>query len=137
MEQRDYLLQEIEKISQIIHLLIGKLSGSNSSNINTTLSEINDVLTEQLDINLQELIDLDEALILSKLTRLDDRIIEQLLELVISHIEHLTTLKQNTYNLQQLTKRGLLLIEYLDDKSKNYSMNRNLLKNKLQNLLSL
>jgi len=135
MERRDYLLKEIEKISQIIMALANKIFGIDSSNASSIIAEVNQSLNEQLDLDIKQLIELTEEDILEKISRLNHQNIEDLLELILALIKSLDKQKKEFYKLKKLSQRALFLIDYLNNNTKAYSIKRTSLEKQFQEWL--
>jgi hypothetical protein len=133
MEQKDFILREIEKISVMLQYLIGKFIPSKTIQEQQTTEElINKELQEQYGNDLNFILNVnvtDFDSVFSKNKGFTFENIELLADLLF-------TLGNNEYSkdLKYLNK-ALELYEYVDVKSKNYSIERankiNTLKNSI------
>ena len=122
MEQKDFILREIEKIGTLLRYLIGKLVPSSSvENSEETIELINRELVENSGININMLLDItikdfDEVFTKSKGYSFEN--IELLADL-------LYTIGNNPINIKtNHLKRALELYEYINEKSKTFSFER-------------
>lgn len=132
MEQRDYLLRQIEQMSRALASLIRRFLGM-SPDPGDIQEATDEVLTEYLEIDLKELT-----------TRPDEKVIEQLesrtgwdeanLEL-LSEVVYLNALAANDDEQKQaLFNKALTILTFADEKSNVYSMER---QSKIANIRAL
>ncbi len=130
MNQQDFLLKEIEKISQVLIALINKLTGS--INFENEILQINKSLIEQFDFDILELEESKDQTLVSKLDNFNNRNLELLIELIIEIIHKNNLIKNNTkIDSEKLVSKGLFLINHINLISKDYSINRQNLHNEL------
>jgi hypothetical protein len=137
MERRDYLTREIEKLTAMIKKLLGLINDLDTEIFEVSINEINTDLFEQFGFNLETLTEMPNAEFLSALDKIDplntDLFAEALCELSIK-INHL---KQNTtFNSKELSKKALLALDFLDEKTRTFSFKRMELKKELQQLIA-
>ena len=122
MQQKDFILREIEKISTLLRYLIGKLIPSNSvENYEETIELINRELVENSGFNINEILefsikDFDKVLIQNKGYSFEN--IELLADLLYT-LGNDQSQPKNNY-----LKKTLQLYEYINEKSKTYSFER-------------
>lgn len=122
MQQKDFILREIEKISTLLRYLIGKLIPSNSvGNYEETIELINRELVENSGFNINEILefsikDFDKVLIQNKGYSFEN--IELLADLLYT-LGNDQSQPKNNY-----LKKTLQLYEYINEKSKTYSFER-------------
>ncbi|MCD4833337.1 MAG: hypothetical protein K8R31_06045 [Bacteroidales bacterium] len=122
MQQKDFILREIEKISTLLRYLIGKLIPSNSvENYEETIELINRELVENSGFNINEILefsikDFDKVLIQNKGYSFEN--IELLADLLFT-LGNDQSQSKNNY-----LKKTLQLYEYINEKSKTYSFER-------------
>ena len=135
MRQQDFLLKEIEKISQVLIALIDKITGLGADNFENGIEQIDHSLKEQFDFDILALIELDEGDLLLKLESHSIVNVELLLELIIEIIKKNNLIKdKQQIDSKMLISKGLLIINYLNSKSKDYSIYRNSLHQQLLEL---
>ena len=133
MEQKDFILREIEKISTLLRYLIGKLIPSNSvENSEETIELINRELVENSGFNINKILksslkDFDEIFIQKKGYSFEN--IELLADLLYTIGND-----QASINIDYIRK-ALELYEYINEKSKTYSFERTSKINTLKALL--
>ena len=122
MEQKDFILREIEKISTLLRYLIGKLVPSSSvENSEETIELINRELVENSGINIDMLLDItikdfDEVFTQNKGYSFEN--IELVADLLF------TIGNDPINNKTNHLKRALELYEYINEKSKTFSFER-------------
>ena len=125
MEQKDYILREIEKIGMIISSVRQKLFGGNENLSITIVEQINDLKEMLLS---ETNFDLDKFLFLNN----DDSIeyIFSFKGFSVENIEHLAEyisemcISDNSGSSKKYLEKALLLYELCNMKSKTYSLER-------------
>ena len=132
MEQKDYLLREIEKLTQLLIVLTNKVSGLNSVNFEIGIKQINAELITQFDLSLDILKSIDKAELIERIKNIDKANIELFVELLSKIIEKISELKkEKEYSTNELASKGVMLIEFLDKTTEIFSIERMNLKTKL------
>ena len=135
MEQKDYLMREIEKVTQLLMELIRKVSGLTTTNFEYDIKQIDDILITQFDLSLDDIISFDKSKFKERLNTFDKVNIELFAELLSKIINKINEVGANKeYNAKELIKKTIILIEYIDAESKTFSMKRKSLKDRLQEL---
>ena len=121
MNQQDFLLREIQKISQVLIALIDKVTGLGTQDLEKEINEIDNVLTLQFDFDISSLIKISNQDLLIKLNKLNENQLETFVELVKKY-----NLIENNKNIDArgLLSKGFFLINELNSKSKDYSIHR-------------
>jgi len=134
MEQRnDLILREIEKLGLLLKKLIKNIHNVDSKEIETEINQTNEVLTSEFDLPLSSIIKLNNDELLEKISNLHESHIEKLAELLHEVIKKMNQEnKDYGLNRKELTKKAILLIDYIDSNSTTFSIDRMHLKNSLQ-----
>ena len=133
MEQRDFLMREIERLSQILSKLISKVSGLKAVDFQVIIKEVNDTLYTEFDLNLDNIIAIDKPNLLAKIKDIDRVNLELLTSLLAQIIEKIQELEMHAdYDIAELSKKAIVLIEYIDKETKTFSIERMNLKKKLE-----
>lgn len=100
------------------------------------LQDIDEYLKKDFEINVTEIIESDFSYVTSKIEKLEIRILDQLIVLIYrcNQSNAKSDFLKNV-NEQQLHLRLMKLIEFTEKKSEKLSLDRNNLKNSLQQLL--
>lgn len=132
MEKRDFLLREIEKLTQLIRKLLGIIESISLENFEIKFSEINNKLVDFFGFSFENLSTLEDCEFIKLIKDIDETNLELLSILILETIKKLQS-TTNNYNIktEELAKKGIVLIDYIDDKSKTFSMNRINLKKEL------
>jgi hypothetical protein len=127
MEQRDYLMRQVEQLGEVLAVMIGRLLGiKQKGDADLGLEELRQTYKSELDLDVEELINIPK-----------EEIIENFLKknkLMVHHLEKIAELLQVTgENLisydrvndgNNVLEKSLYILEYLQTTSKAYSMNR-------------
>ncbi len=124
MERRDYLMRQIEQMSQVLAALIRRLLGLKSVNIEEkTRQTTNELLMQELDTSLKEILrippeDIAEFIIQKK--GLDKSNIELFAEVLVINAKACT----DGLEKRKLFQRALELYQWIDTKSGIFSLER-------------
>ncbi len=134
MEQRnDLILREIEKLGLVLKKLIKNIHNADSKEIETEINQINETLTSEFNISISSIIKLDDEALLKNINNLHESHLEKLAELLHEVIKKMNQeSKDYGLNRKELTKKAILLIDYIDSNSTTFSIDRMHLKNSLQ-----
>ena len=132
MEQRDFLMREIERLSQILSKLTLKVSGLKAVDFKVIIKEVDDTLFTEFDLSLDNIITIDKPNLLEKIKNSDKVNIDLLILLLSEIIEKINNLeKRSNYDIVALSNKAIILIDYLDKETKTFSIERMNLKKKL------
>jgi hypothetical protein len=132
-QSKDYLMREIERLSVLLIGLIEKISGSKSENTQDNLDEVSQALKCELDLSISEISQIESSELLNHLSNLQESHIQQLVELLY---QLYVKSEQLNMNKSKIAKKAILLIDYLNEKSNIFSLERMDMKNELkQNIL--
>jgi len=135
MENRDYLMREIERIILFFQNLI---SGLTVDNFEVEIRKFNSALVSEFDINLDELIEFSNKDFIEKIEHRKLSNVEILTEALTKLIFKLEELeKGGIYNISEISKKAIVLLEYMNFKSRTFSINRENLINVLTEKLKL
>ena len=112
-------------------VLIGKISGLSSNNVKSRIEEINKALKTEFDLTLLKITEMENSKLSKHIAELHESHIEKLAELmheIVLKIE----LPNSDYNKKEIALKGVLLIDFLNENSKTFSIKRRNIKNKLQ-----
>ncbi|UMB53542.1 hypothetical protein MKD41_14540 [Lutibacter sp. A64] len=134
MEQRnDLILREIEKLGLVLKKLIKNIHNADSKEIETEINQINETLTSEFNISISSIIKLDNEALLKNINNLHESHLEKLAKLLHEVIKKMNQEnKDYGLNRKELTKKAILLIDYIDSNSTTFSIDRMHLKNSLQ-----
>jgi len=135
MEQRDYILREIEKISVMLLAMLGKFRRIKSKKqFEQERSMIDNELEEAGELSIDKLISFTDEEIISYIDEnkgFDPGNMELLADLLNVFAENLP---EN--DSQNLNKKALLILEHIDRESRTFSMERSLKINSLKEKLT-
>ena len=118
-QEEDFILREIQKISELIAKLLGRVSNQN-------LAEVDRTLKSQFDLSISDIINLNNIDLQIKVQNLHNDHIEKLAHLIYKMILNVDELNNN-----ELANKAILMIDLVDEKSKTFSVERQNLKKQL------
>lgn len=125
MEQRDYILREIEKISVMLLAMLGKFKRIKSKKqFEQERGMIDSALKEAGELSIDKLISFTDEEIISYIDKnkgFDTGNMELLAELLDVFAENLP--EEESRNLN---KKAVLILEYIDHETRTFSMERSL-----------
>jgi hypothetical protein len=129
--EKDFIKREIQRLTLLLGVLIEKISGLSSNNVKSGIDEINKALKTEFDLTLLKITEMDNSKLSKHITELHESHIEKLAELmheIVLKIE----LSDSNYNKKEIALKGILLIDFLNEKSKTFSIKRSNIKNTLR-----
>lgn len=136
-QSKDYLLRDIEKLSQMLIGLIDKITGINSNTTSDVLEVIDTALQNELELSLKKISAMEANAFKNHSSAFHETHLEHLAKLLYQLV-----LKLDAYDLKQdfdapkLAEKAILLMDVLDEKSKTFSMQRLEMKADLEVKLS-
>ena len=130
MEQEsDFILREVKKLTLLITNLISNLNTLNKDELENGIRETDDFIRKKWGISLKEIASISSFDFTNKFKAPA----EKLAELLSIFIKKIANLDMNEkYSGKELAKKGILLIDKLDDQSKTYSLKRMEIKKAFQ-----
>ena len=97
------------------------------------IEETNETLKTEFDLTLLDITEMQNSELLKRITELHESHTEKLAELIYEIVikEELPELSKN-YDKKELAQKAILIVDFLNDKSKTFSMKRMKIKNALQ-----
>lgn len=133
MEKRDFLLREIEKLTQLLKELLGAVEACTSDNIEIEFRKINEGLSDCFSFTFEELIEMKNSKLIDRLKNIDETNLELLATLILETTKKLYSTNNNpNINTSKLAEKGIEILNFVDDKSKMFSIKRMNIKNELQ-----
>jgi hypothetical protein len=127
MEQRDYLLRQIEQLGQVLANMLAWLIGiRKKGGGGLKIEELEQTFKSELDIDLEELFQITEGDLISYIKGKNEYF-ENHLE-IMADILHETALSYSKHERSRegnnLLRKAIIILEYLQSSSKNYSIGR-------------
>jgi hypothetical protein len=125
MEQKDYILREIEKMGMVLRAILNKFKGNNDNTaiqIEKQFEETKEMLASDLDFDLDKFIAQNKSQSTSYLNGFKELNIENL-ELLAEVFIQMSTLEEKDKRKMHLTK-ALQILEYCKQTDKTYSFDR-------------
>jgi len=127
MEQRDYLMRQIEQLGQVLAQMLAWLIGIRQKGGGSLgLEEIEQTYKSELDVDIEELIQIPEKDLITFLKRKNEYlethleiIADILYETALNYFKH-----EKSEEGKNLLRKAIVILEYLQSYSKDYSLNR-------------
>ena len=129
-QEKDYIQREIQRLTLLLTKLIGKALGLNPNEFEQETQNIESDLKTEFDLTLSRIEKMDDSILVEKIKGLNEEHLEKLAELISVLVNH----KQVEYG-SRLAEKGIVILNFLDSKSKTFSFKRIELKNTLQQWL--
>ena len=129
-QEKDYIQREIQRLTLLLSKLIGKALGLETMDFEQEFQNIESDLKNEFDLSLTEISKMGDLELAEKLNELDKVHLEKLAELI--------TVLVNSPQIEfgnGLAKKGIVILDFLDNDSKTFSLKRMELKNTLQQWL--
>jgi len=129
MEQRDYLMRQVEEFGLILSKMLSKLLDL-KVNGTESIGAVNQIFTEELGFDINQLMDIPEdkwfdTLKTEKQYSFDN--LERLADILLLVAENVHLNERN-----QLYRRCWMIYEYIDKSTKTYSFDRNFKMEKIR-----
>ncbi|HEC42824.1 hypothetical protein LCGC14_2131750 [marine sediment metagenome] len=138
MEQRDYLMRQIEQLGQVLaKALAGLLNLKQVPDASLSIDEIRQIYGEELDITLDLVLVTPKEEIISVLmsrVKFIDHHLDTMAEL-LSETAELYDISDETGTAKDLRKKALYIYEYLQETSGTYSIDQAMKITQLKQLL--
>ena len=135
MEQKDYLMREIEKISTILRYIVGKMLPSKNAKAETIHNELAGNLFKETGMDLDTLLKSGKEFIRNELTHskgFDAENLEMLADLFSA------IAKKGTYLRNEYLTKALQIYQLVDDRTRTFSFERiakiNQIKNSIETI---
>ncbi|MFI1770147.1 hypothetical protein [Thalassobellus citreus] len=131
--EKDLIKREIQKLTLTINSLIEKICGLNSNNSKSGIKKISEALKSELDLSLDRIIEMEASELIKHISNLHESHTEKIAELIYEIIIKSETVDfGKKYEKNKFIEKGIIIIDFLNEKSKTFSMKRMNMKNALQ-----
>lgn len=126
-QEKDFIQREIQRLTLLLNKLIGKALGLDIDGFDQGIQNIESDLKSEFDLSLREILEMENSELIAHIRELDEQHLEKIAELISILIKN-----PKTENRNQLAKKGIVLLYFLDSHSKTFSLKRMELKNTLR-----
>jgi len=131
--ERYFIKREIEKLVLVLTSLIDKMSRLKSGNTQNSMEEVNQTLKSAFDVTLEDFNEMESQDFLKKIGNLHESHIEKLIELLYTIVLSAKLTEVNrSYDKTMFSEKAILLIDFLNETSATFSVERMTMKNELQ-----
>ncbi|MBU2997118.1 hypothetical protein KO500_11775 [Cellulophaga baltica] len=133
--EKDFIKREFEKLSLFLTGLIDTTKVTEPNEGQKTIDKVNDALKEVFKLSLHEISTSNDHEFITKLSTYDEVHLEKLATLLYEIIQNpdFTMLGQD-FEKNSLSKKAIVLLNYIDSISTTFSINRMQIKNELKAL---
>ncbi len=133
--EKDLIKREIQKLNLLLTNLIKKISRLNLNNAESGIKEISKTLKSELDLTLEDFTQMENSEFLKKVEKLHESHIEKLTSLIYEIIIKTEKIDLgNNHDKIKIAQKGILLIDFLNEKSNTFSMERMNIRNILHKI---
>ncbi|MDO7136705.1 hypothetical protein [Algibacter lectus] len=133
INEKDTLLREIQRLTLLLKTLISKVVDIEPNDIDVAVEETDKVLKSTFDLSLNAISIMPNDDFKSVIKDLNEEHVERLTELIFEVLKKAKQTDKTTgFNTIELIKKNILLINFLDENSDTFSMERMAMKNVLQ-----
>ncbi len=131
-QENDFLKREIQKLTMVIAKLIGETISADINNFETVVSKSDEKLGGYFGLSLKEISKTKDSELMEKVKNIHEVHLEKLIELMFQTIQ-----KSEEFNAQlnieinELSKKLLLMIDFANEKSNSFSVERMNMKTKI------
>ncbi len=129
MEQEDYIKRQIDKLGQVLGIILSDLIGlKNQADIQSGIDSVNQAFINELNLNLNELIAVSKEDFLNTLLdtkKFSNESLEKLGDILLLLAEETEQRNSDNNKVRKLNEKSLCIFEYIDRVSACYSIDRN------------
>lgn len=133
IEKKDLILREIQRLTLLLKELITSVIDIEPEKIDAVVNQIDDVLKVEFNLSLNDISELSDNDLLIKMHQINEVHVDKLILLLFQVIKKSD--QASTFNKPELIKKNILLINYLDESSKVFSVDRMHMKSALKQAL--
>ena len=127
MEQRDYMMRQIEQLGQVLARMLARLLNIKQvQDAGLSLDEIKQIYSDELDLTLDLVLQTPGDKLIELLTS-DLKFIDQHLEKMAEILSETSDILDKTTDNEasvELREKSIIILEHLQDSTGNYSMER-------------
>ncbi|AFL80609.1 hypothetical protein Aeqsu_1111 [Aequorivita sublithincola DSM 14238] len=131
-QENDFIKREIQKLTMILMKLFDKTSSADVNSFEAVVFETNEKLEEFFGFTLNEIATTENSKLMEKAESFHEVHLEKLIEVVYQIIQKSEEVKMDfDFETKELSKKLLLMIDFANDKSKSFSVERMNMKSQL------
>lgn len=131
-QENDFIKREIQKLTMILMKLFDKTSSADANSFEAVVFETNEKLEEFFGFTLNEIATTENSKLIDKVESIHEIHLEKLIELVFKTIQKSEELKKDlNFETKELSNKLWLMIDFANDKSKSFSVERMNMKSQL------
>lgn len=124
-QEKDYIKREIQKLTMALMKLIDKTVSADINNFESVVFETNEQIKEYFGLSLNEIAAADNSKLMDRVESFHEVDIEKLIELLFQTIQKSEELEvELNFEIEELSNKLLLMIDFANEKSKSFSVER-------------
>lgn len=131
-QENDYIKREIQKLSLILMNLFNKMVSADLNNVEAVMLETSEKLNEYFSLSLNEIARIGNSNLIRKIESFHEEHLEKLIELIYKTLQ-----KSDEFNVElgfekkESSNKLSLMIDFENEKSKSFSVERMNMKSQL------
>ena len=131
-QENDYIKREIQKLTMVLMKLIDKTTSANAISFEAVVFETNKELEEFFGLTLNEIVKNENSELMVRVESLHEEHLEKIIELIYQTIQKSEEFRvEFDFEIRELSNKLLLMIDFANDKSKLFSVERMNMKSQL------
>ena len=131
-QENDYIKREIQKLTFALKKLIDKTVSADVNNVEAVMFETNEELKEYFGLSLNEIAIAENSKLMTRVENFHEEHIEKLIELIYKTLQKSEEFEfELNFEKKELSNKLLLMIDFANEKSKSFSVERMNMKTQL------
>lgn len=131
-QENDFIKREIQKLAMVLNKLIDKTSSVDANSFESVVCETNEKLEANFGFSLKEISTMENSKLIEKVKRFHGEHLEILVELIYQTIQKSKEFKKDfDFEIKELSNKLLLMIDFANEKSNSFSVERMNMKTQL------
>ncbi|MRT15376.1 hypothetical protein F3C99_00205 [Vitellibacter sp. q18] len=133
-QENDFIKREIQKLTMVMNKLIDKTASAHANTFETVVFETDEKLEENFGLSLKKISAMENVKLIEKVKRIHSELFEKLIELLYQTIQKSEEFtKDFDFEKKEISNKLLLMIEFANEKSNSFSVERMNMKTHLKN----
>lgn len=135
-QENDFIKREVQKLAMVLGKLIDKTASANANAFEAVVFETDEKLEENFGLSLKKISAMENSKLIEEVKRFHSEHFEKLIELIYQTIQKSEEFKKDfDFEIKKLSNKLLLMIDFANDKSNSFSVERMNMKRQLEAIL--
>lgn len=131
-QENDFIKREIQKLAMVLNKLIDKTASADANTLEAAVFETEEKLVGHFGLSMKEISTMESSKLIDKVKGLQKEHLEKSIELIYQTIQKTKEFKKDfDFEIEELSNRLVLMIDFADEKSNSFSVKRMNMKTKL------